>query len=203
MIITIEGPRSVGKTTLLQSFLDSNKDERVVYYKFYFAKYIKDFGLEHQEMGPGMHYFSLGNILSIFELNQTLFRDKVILFDRCLLSAYVWAKLRKRLPADLLDLELSKILDSDLYAGCKTLYVDTDSGPMPRAKKDVFDNLIEHAEERSEFERVVASSLPQLNDATRQNQFVRHTNDFSEASKITFIETLRAMVASDSILSNK
>ena len=122
MIISIEGPRNTGKSHLLNSFLEKNENPNVIYYKFLFAKYIDQFNMRDQESGPGMHYFSLGNILSIFELNQTLFKDKIILFDRCIHSAYVWAIYRERLGREKLLAEYSKILNSELYTNCSTFY---------------------------------------------------------------------------------
>jgi hypothetical protein len=96
MIIFCEGPRHSGKTHLIDEFFKQNSNPNVIYYKFKFAKYIDDFGMRDQESGAGVHYFSIGNILTILELNKTLLKDKIVVFDRCIYSAYVWSIYRNR-----------------------------------------------------------------------------------------------------------
>ena len=68
MIILIEGHRHSGKTFLMERFFEENKDPKIHYYKFQFAKYIESLGLRDQEDGPGVHYFSIANVLTILEL---------------------------------------------------------------------------------------------------------------------------------------
>jgi thymidylate kinase len=179
----IEGPRSVGKTTLLSSFLEKNQDPNVIYYKFLFAKYIDQFNMRDQETGPGMHYFSLGNILSIFELNQTLFKDKIILFDRCIHSAYVWALYRERLGREKLISEYSKILSSELYTNCSTFYIERrEKINVKKRGKDLFDGFESYEKESSLFEELIDSNIKPISDATRGNHYVRFINDFNEES---------------------
>lgn len=180
----LEGPRSVGKTTLLSSFLEKNQDPNVIYYKFLFAKYIEQFGMKDQEAGPGMHYFSLGNILSIFELNQTLFKDKVILFDRCIHSAYVWAIYRQRLDREKLLAEYSKILTSDLYTNCSTFYINRrESIKVEKRGKDLFDSYESHEKELALFnELLLSEERKEVFDGSRGNRFIRFINDFNEES---------------------
>ena len=55
MIILIEGHRHSGKTFLMEKFFEENKDPKIHYYKFQFAKYIESLGLRDQEDGPGVH----------------------------------------------------------------------------------------------------------------------------------------------------
>lgn len=195
MIIMIEGPRSTGKTKLLSSFLEKNSDPDVIYYKFLFAKYIDQFGMKDQESGPGMHYFSLGNILSIFELNQTLFKDKVILFDRCIHSAYVWAIYRNRLPKDKLLAEYSAILDSDLYTNCSTLHVDRHSSIEVKTRgKDLFDNFESYEKEAELFNEVLYSNCNLLADGTKGNRFIKFINGFNESSIDNFSTVLTDLI---------
>jgi thymidylate kinase len=183
MIVMIEGPRNVGKTTLMSSFLEKNKDSNVIYYKFLFAKYIDQFNMRDQESGPGMHYFSLGNILSIFELNQTLFKDKIILFDRCIHSAYVWAIYRERLGREKLLAEYSKILNSELYTDCSTFYINRrESIKIKTRGKDLFDNFESHDKELALFEELLDLNMKPASDANRGNHFVKFINDFNDES---------------------
>lgn len=195
MIVSIEGPRSVGKSYLLNSFLERNNDPNVIYYKFFFAKYIDQFDMKDQETGPGMHYFSLGNILSIFELNQTLFKDKIILFDRCIHSAYVWALYRNRLPKEKLLNEYSLILDSELYANCSTLYVDRhDSIQVKTRGKDLFDNFESYEKEADLFNELLDKNCDKLADHAKGNRFIKFINGFNENSISNFAEVLNDLI---------
>ena len=112
MIILIEGHRHSGKTFLMEKFFEENKDPKIHYYKFQFAKYIESLGLRDQEDGPGVHYFSIANVLTILELNQSILKDQVIVFDRCIFSAYVWSIYRERMDNERLTNEFRKILNS-------------------------------------------------------------------------------------------
>jgi hypothetical protein len=102
MILVIEGARHSGKTFLIEKFFEQNKNPKVHYYKFQFAKYIDDLGMRDQETGPGVHYFSIANVLTILELNQSLLKDKIVIFDRSIFSAYTWSILRKRMEENIL-----------------------------------------------------------------------------------------------------
>lgn len=195
MIIMIEGARGAGKTTLLSAFLEQNKNPNVVYYKFFFAKYIAQFGMQDQEAGPGMHYFSLGNILSIFELNHTLFKDKIILFDRCIHSAYVWAAYRERLAKEKLLTEYSKILNSELYVNCSTVYVDRLSSIQVKPRgKDLFDDFESYEKEASMFNDMFKTNHQLIANPSRGNHFVQFINRFNELSIADFNQVLTDLV---------
>ena len=88
MILFIEGPRHSGKTYLINNFLSVCNDPRIEYYKFYFANHIKMLDLVKLDDSAALHYFSLGNIMTIMEMNlRPEYRDKIWIFDRAILSA--------------------------------------------------------------------------------------------------------------------
>ena len=97
MILVIEGHRHSGKTFLIEKFFEQNTNPKVHYYKFQFAKYIDQLEMRDQDAGPGVHYFSIANVLTILELNQTILKDQILVFDRCIFSAYVWSIYRERM----------------------------------------------------------------------------------------------------------
>lgn len=137
MILFIEGPRGCGKTFLINQFLEECKDPRLEYYKFYFADHVKALDLAQNDANPSLHYFSLGNIMTILEMNQRQqYADKIWIFDRALISAYAWAVLRGRLELEEAGAEYMKIMESDLFRNCKTLYVTVDrqTGDSNRVK---------------------------------------------------------------------
>jgi len=195
MIIMIEGHRHSGKTYLIEKFFEQNTNPNVHYYKFQFAKYIDELGMRDQETGPGVHYFSIANVLTILELNNTLLKDKILVFDRCIFSAYVWSIYRERMGQFRLVEEFKKILTSDLFNDVKLLYVDRDESiEIIKREKDYFGNFESADHEKELFERIFSEFNPQITDIERNNEFSRMTNEFSDASSIQFNRMLNDLI---------
>ena len=191
MIIFCEGPRHSGKTHLIDSFFAQNKDPNVIYYKFKFAKYIDDFGMRDQETGPGVHYFSIGNILTILELNLSLLKDKIVIFDRCIYSAYVWSIYRNRLDREKLLREFESILESHLYSNCALLYIDrAESIVTQKREKDYFGNFENANAERSLFSELITKFEPYAKDSAKNNLLFNFTNSFNQQSVTDFNQLL-------------
>jgi len=187
MIVIIEGHRLSGKTFLIDRFFEQNQNPKVHYYKFQFAKYVDDLKMRDQETGPGVHYFSIANVLTILELNQTLLKDHILVFDRCIFSAYVWSIYRERMGQLRLLEEFKKILDSELYQMSKVLYVERADGvEASRGIKDYFGNFENADREKELFERVFSEFMPQMTDLSRSNEFNRMINHFDETSSTQF-----------------
>lgn len=188
MIVLLEGPRHSGKTHLLEKFFEQNKNPNVIYYKFLFAKYIDQFGFKDQEAGPGVHYFSIGNILTIFELNQTFFKDKIIVFDRCIFSAYVWSMYRKRLKKTKLMEEFEKILNSELYSNISMIYLERDSSVKVDKKrdKDFFGSFENYTRESELFHELIEKFNRQILNGERHNSYHIFKNAFDEKSIALF-----------------
>jgi thymidylate kinase len=195
MIIMIEGHRHSGKTYLIEKFFEENTNPSVHYYKFQFAKYIDELGMRDQETGPGVHYFSIANVLTILELNNTLLKDKILVFDRCIFSAYVWSIYRERMGQFRLVEEFKKILTSDLFNDVKLLYVDRDESiKITKREKDYFGNFESADHEKELFERIFSEFNPQITDIKRNNEFSRMTNEFDDASSVQFNRMLNDLI---------
>jgi thymidylate kinase len=195
MIVFCEGPRHSGKTHLIDSFFANNKNPDVIYYKFKFAKYIDEFGMKGQEIGAGVHYFSIGNILTILELNETLLKDKIVIFDRCIYSAYVWSIYRNRLDRETLLLEFEKILNSSLYSNCTLLYIDREKSiEVEKRNKDYFGNFEDREKEAELFGQLFDKFYSQATDSNKNNSFVRFTNNFDLESTSRFTDLLASLV---------
>ena len=187
MIIMIEGSRHSGKTFLIDRFFEQNQNPNVHYYKFQFAKYIDELGMRDQETGPGVHYFSIANVLTILELNETLLKDKILVFDRCIFSAYVWSIYRERMGTFRLLDEFKKILASGLFQDVKLLYVEREESiNVTKREKDYFGNFENAAREKELFERIFSEFNPQITNESKGNTFSRMTNHFDEASSTQF-----------------
>lgn len=195
MILVIEGHRHSGKTYLIDRFFEQNQDPNVHYYKFQFAKYIDELGMRDQETGPGVHYFSIANVLTILELNKTLLKDKILVFDRCIFSAYVWSIYRERMGPFRLIEEFRKILISDLYQDVKLLYVERDESiEITKREKDYFGNFENADHEKELFERIFSEFNSQITDSARNNEFSRMINRFDESSSSHFNEMLNDLI---------
>lgn len=196
-LIIIEGHRSSGKTHLIEKFFEQNTNPNVHYYKFQFAKYIDELGMRDQDSGPGVHYFSIANVMTILELNQSLLKDQILVFDRCIFSAYVWSIYRERMDQFRLLGEFKKILTSDLYQNSKVVYVDREENiKIAKRGKDYFDNFENAEAEKELFERIFSEFRDEINDSTRNNDFMRITNHFNEDSIDQFNQMLNNLINS-------
>ena len=191
MIILIEGHRHSGKTFLMEKFFEENKDPKIHYYKFQFAKYIESLGLRDQEDGPGVHYFSIANVLTILELNQSILKDQVIVFDRCIFSAYVWSIYRERMDKDRLANEFRKILNSELWQNCKILYVSRPTEINTEVReKDYFENFENLESEKNLFDKLFSEFIEVITDDKLNNSLIRFKNNFDQLSEERFIAVL-------------
>ena len=191
MIIFIEGPRHTGKTHLMEEFFKQTTNPNVLYYKFAFAKYIEDLGLRDQESGPGVHYFSIANVLTILELNKTILKDKIIVFDRSIFSAYVWSIYRERMDKQRLLEEFDKVLESDLYQNCVLVYLTRKEMETPeKREKDYFGNFENYEAEKKVFEEVLDRTYKYSSDSSKRNFNILYTNNFDEQSVTLFCQML-------------
>ncbi len=199
-LIIIEGHRHSGKTHLIEKFLEQNTNPNVHYYKFQFAKYIDELGMRDQDSGPGVHYFSIANVMTILELNQSLLKDQILVFDRCIFSAYVWSIYRERMDQFRLLGEFQKILTSDLYQNSKVVYVDrADKIEVVKREKDYFSNFENADAEKELFERIFSEFRDEITDSSRNNDFVRLTNRFNDDSIEEFNQMLNNLINSTTI----
>jgi thymidylate kinase len=200
MILIIEGARHSGKSFLIDQFLKQCTDPQVHYYKFQFAKYIEDLGIRDQETGPGVHYFSISNVMTIFELNQTLLKDHVLVFDRAIFSAYVWSIYRKRMEEERLLTEFERLLLNEIYNNVTVVYVDRPTGiETVKRDKDYFGNFEDSAAEREVFEKVFSRFSHLIDDQAKSNRFTRITNHFDETSCHAFNSLLTRLINSEEL----
>lgn len=196
MILFIEGPRHSGKTFLINKFLESCNDPRIEYYKFYFANHIKTLGLVGLDSDPSLHYFSLGNIMTIMEMNQRPeYKDKIWIFDRAIVSAYTWAVLRKRLTLDRAEQEFMTLLETDLFADSKTLVIAVDGQTSDSNRvKDTWDGAHSTKEEQELMARFIDLGQHQLSNPQKNNEASIMLNGFNEKSVETFVTGCYALL---------
>lgn len=192
MIILIEGPRNVGKTHLIKSFFDQNTNPDILQYKYDFAGTIQKYNIANEE---AIHYFSIANILTVFDMIK-MFPDKTWILDRSLLSAYVWGHIRHRLPLHKLAFELFEILDEPFYANCHVIYVDRYSAdePVVIRSKDQFDKFENHTTESDLFDDIIDNMHPRLIREDRNNAVHRIFNNYDQESELRFNTLLNELI---------
>lgn len=196
MIVFVEGPRGCGKTYLLNKFFERNDDPRIVYYKFYFADWVKKLGLKGLDNDKALHYLSLGNILTILEQMKDD-NKKILVFDRAIISAYTWAALRKRLSESIIEVELETIVMSNYYTNCKTLWIDSYKGQNKTddRNKDMWDNIHSATEEAYVMSELIKNMKHHVHDIPRNNELVTMYNDFTDNSLDVFTGVLNQYLA--------
>lgn len=194
MIVFVEGPRHSGKTFLLNKFFEQNTDPRVEYYKWYLVDWIKQLKLIDREIHSDVHYLSLGNILTILDQMKDR-NDKIVVFDRALVTAYVWAQLRGRLTPPQCEEEIKQVLAAESYRNCRTVFVDPNPMVVENNMrvKDMWDKVVDFKEEYDLMDRVMLENRKTLDDATKNNRFVRFHNEFDENSVQIFTGMLNGL----------
>jgi hypothetical protein len=188
MIILVEGPRGAGKSHLVDNFFHLNENPDILYYKFKFTDWIKILNIEDQETGPGIHYFSISNIITILGISSTFLKDKHVVFDRSIFSAYVWSIFRKRMNRERLMSEFNNFLKTVDYSNCKIVYVNREESvnEIKRIKQDGFDVYENYAMEKTIYDDVFFSFRDEISDSTRNNEFFEFTNHFDNDSLESF-----------------
>lgn len=199
MIIILEGPRNSGKSFLLNEFFKQNTDPNIEYYKWFLGDWIKTLGLQNREQRGDVHYLSVGNILTIFDLMKDR-NDKIIVFDRALITAYVWANLRGRISKPQCDDELERILKSDSYQNIRTIYINPNPSLIETKdtrEKDFWDNLHTAKEEYTAYDDILLEQRHHLNDKKKKNYFYEFYNEYNTQSIESFvglIDGLRGLI---------
>lgn len=194
MIIIVEGPRGSGKSHLVDNFFAQNEDDRFIYYKWNFSEWVKL--LEIKETGSETHYLSLANILTVLEIGNTLFKDKILVLDRSIFSAYVWANYRNRVPIDKLNNELLQIMSNHVYKNCVLIYVnrDHDSATFNRGYKDIFDKYENYNLEKQIFDEYFMICNEYINNPSLNNSKYLINNQFNNISQLNFNNLLNSFV---------
>jgi len=200
MIILCEGPRGAGKSHLVNGFfrsLETYDTDPFLYYKFNFTQYLKELELfERFGDGPEVHYFSISNIFTIFEMAQDQWKNRIVVMDRSLFSAYVWSIYRNRMNRSDLMTELYNFIMGPVYRDAKIVYIKKSPGASSpdRGAKDDFDQWENYDLEREIYDRVFSDIGDLLRDSMRGNSITTFENEFDLASESRFNALLNSMI---------
>jgi len=183
MIILVEGPRGSGKSHLVDRFFEVNRSEDFIYYKFEFSNWLERLKLQSIEGGPEVHYFSISNIITIFDVHSKFFRDKTVIMDRSILSAYVWSIFRDRVNSDKLIREIKSILSHNIFEDSKILYVNKEDSnyQIKRKEKDLFDQYENYSAEKNVYDNLI-----DLLGLGKSRLLYRFNNQFDSTSEDRF-----------------
>lgn len=192
MLILIEGPRGAGKSHLVDNYFAQNMRDDVIYFKWGFAGWVQSLNIDGDKIAT--HYFSLGNILTVLEMGNTLFKGKHLILDRSLFSTYVWALHRRRLHKSILMDELRLILQSPIYKNCHIFYVNKGQNVdiKRRYEKDIFDKYEDYSMEKFYYDEIFKQSHTLIDEDT--NSITYFTNHFDKLSQAEFTNLINSLI---------
>jgi hypothetical protein len=196
MIIFIEGTRHSGKTYLLNQLIERHGASlNLFYYKFYLANEYSAIVKDWDKSDKGIHYFSMGNIMTILDLHKQ-FPEKIFVFDRAHITAATWATLWNRITFDEAQAELAGLINRPGYQDCKTIMIDApDQFKQDQARqKDLWDGLISPSEEKRIMHSLIQSAPWTFKEGRLGNSFNNFTNNFNPESVDEFCELIQKLV---------
>jgi len=189
MVVIIEGAQGSGKTHLIRSLQErlsyENRDD-IIFYKYQHVEHLKKLQINHIEPTEAFHYFTISNTLTMLELQESIMKDKILVYDRGIFSAYAWSILRNRMGKDnnvKLYRELKEFLKLGLYRNCHVIRIKPIYS-MERDHSDIFDKFNNSTKENSIFDTVFEKNMKLVNDTGRNNSYteiVNHMDKLSEA----------------------
>jgi thymidylate kinase len=198
MIVIIEGSQGSGKTHLIRSLKESvetsvfNKD--VIFYKYQHVDHLNLLGINHIEPTASFHYFTISNTFTILELHKTILKDKILVFDRGIFSAYTWSVLRKRLDGKVLQDEISKILSSELYQNCHVIRVKNNSN-TERDHSDIFDKHNDPYRENVILDQILKQNMELIDNTSRNNTYSEVFNMMDKLSEAALYQSFNKILS--------
>lgn len=196
MIIFIEGTRHSGKTYLLTQLIERyGQDLGLHYYKFYLADEYSSIVRDWDKSDTGIHYFSMGNIMTILDLHKS-FPEKIFVFDRAHITAATWATIWNRLTFDQAKSELYGLISRPGYENCKTIMVDAlDEFKQDQSrKKDLWDGLVQSKDEQRIMRKLIEDTPFRFKDSRLGNSFDYFMNNFDSNSVEEFCDLIKKLV---------
>ncbi len=196
MIIFIEGTRHSGKTYLLNQLIKKHGAElNLFYYKFYLADEYSAIVKDWDKSDSGIHYFSMGNIMTILDLHEH-FPEKIFVFDRAHITAATWATIWNRIEFNQAQSELYGLIKRPGYQNCKTIMIDApDEFKQDQArKKDLWDGLVSANEEKLLMLNLIQDAPFRFKDGRDGNSFDQFTNNFTAESVDEFCDLIQRLV---------
>ncbi len=199
MIIIIEGSQGSGKSHMINLLKNRFKlDNNILFYKYGHVNHMKNLEIEDIEPRESFHYFTISNTLTILELHKTILKDKVIVFDRGIFSAYAWSIMRKRLNAYKLEKELSSLLDNPLYNDCHVIRIVSEKKAV-RAHSDIFDKFTNDSKENFTFNSIFEKNMKNIQNTIKNNSYTEVINKRDKISEVITLKVFNKLVYENNI----
>lgn len=200
MVVIIEGAQGSGKTHLIRSLkkmLDSQGRDDIIFYKYQHVDHLKKLELNHIEPTAAFHYFTISNTLTMLELQDTLFKDKILVYDRGIFSAYVWSILRERLGKlsnTKLHEEMTRFLELSLYRNCHVIRIKP-VDHVERDHSDIFDKFTDSNRENSIFDSILERNMNHIDNPSRNNSYTEVSNHMDKLSEATLYRVFNEIIS--------
>jgi hypothetical protein len=183
MIIVFEGCRNSGK-----SFLSSKVSEQmgIPRYKFNFAEYFGDLGLESSASLPA-HSFAMGKELMLLQLNRDGFLSGDFILDRGFLTVLAWGLCENRINEDQMRSQAKMFRERGLCKDIVVIYVDGKNPNTSSRNKDIWDSKENDTSEKEAFNLV----LGEIESSASGIKVIRFENDFTQDSILKMINTIK------------
>ena len=130
-------------------------------------------------------------------MSLDIFKNKHIILDRSIFSAYVWSVYRNRIDNDILMKELNNFLKSKYYENCKIIYVSKQDPSVKskiRKDKDIFNDFENYEYEDNIYHNVLDINNKHIKNKSRNNNIYYFKNKFNLDSEIEFDELLNQII---------
>ena len=191
MIIIIEGSQGSGKTHLVRSLkkhVEREGLDNIIFYKYQHVAHLRNLDIEYIEPDPSFHYFTISNTLTILELHKAVLSDKVFIFDRGVISAYVWSIMRKRISERVLNREFRSLLNDKLFSNCHVIRIKANR-QMNRDHNDIFDSYTNPEVENNLFDVLIRHNIDLLQNQEKNNTYHEVINHMDKLSEATLYQT--------------
>jgi thymidylate kinase len=200
MIVIIEGAQGSGKTHLIKSLqerLVANGREDIIFYKYQHVDHLKKLDINNIEPTEAFHYFTISNTLTMLELQETVMKDKILVYDRGIFSAYVWSILRNRLGEEnniKLYNELEKFLKLGIYRNCHIIRIKP-IFQMKRDHSDIFDEFKDPGKENSIFDSIFKKNIKLIDNLGRNNSYTEVNNHLDKLSEAMLYRVFNEIIS--------
>lgn len=175
-LVIIEGPRSSGKTHLLNKC-------GVDYFKLEFVPWYEK--LEMPRDGENTHYFCLGKEVMLHQLYRDGYLESPMISDRGLFTTLVWGILENRISIEEAYKELDVFNSLGFFKNTAWMFINSIS-PNARDDKDLFDTY----EISNKKELDLFNHFFEYAEKKYEINVNRFTNMYNEDSENNFIKDL-------------
>ena len=155
-------------------------------YKFNFAEYFSDLGLQSSSSLPA-HSFAMGKELMLLQLGRDGFLDRDFILDRGFLTVLAWGLCENRIDQDQMRSQVKMFKQRNLCKDVIVIYVDGKNPDTSSRNKDIWDSKERDTSEKDAFDLVIN----EIESSDAGVRIIRFANDFTQDSISKIINTIK------------